>query len=396
MQRQVRGSPEDELLLLLVRGRFTPEVQDDIGALLGQELSWPHILRQARAHDLFPILYRNLQTIDFPGVPTAVRAELADACRLNALRNALLVRELIQVLRLLGEAGVPVIPLKGVALAESLYGDLTLRVCVDIDILVPRPLVAPALHLLLARGYTARFTEQFFADVLLASTIEYVLVREDRWFRYLLELHWGILWGKRWDGDATEDLWAQARPHVCFGVPAYTVSPEWEFLFLAAHAARHHWQGLKWLLDIHEVCCQREINWETVRDKAERLGWEEVVRLTLNACHALFETPLPAPFSVRALPPWLQLFPDDPPPRSWQDAFFPLYLLKRPSDRLSYALNALFVPTLAERQSLRLPAPLLPLYYPLRPLRLGCKWGWRLVLAGLQRLRGYMRRRCGW
>lgn len=384
MQTQESFSPEDELLLLLVRGRLTPEVQERAGLLLGQELSWPRILRQARTHEVFPLLHRNLQTLDFPGVPAAVRTELETTCRMNALRNALLARELTQVLRLLGEAGVPVIPLKGVALAASLYGDVTLRTCTDIDILVPYPAVAQALHLLLARGYAAGFTERFFADLLLSSTIEYALRREDRGFRYLTELHWGILWGQRWDGGAAENLWAEARPHACFGVPAYTASPEWEFLFLAAHAARHQWRGLKWLVDLHEVCCQREIDWEQVQAKAERLGWAEMVRLTLSVCQALFATPLPAQFTLQRLPPWLYLFPDAPP-RSWRNAFFPLYLLKRPSDRLLYACRALFVPTLAERQCFRLPSPLCPLYYPLRPLRLGCKWGWRLILAGLQR-----------
>ena len=195
-----------------------------------------------------------------------------------------------------------------------------------------------------------------------------------------------MLWGKRWDGSAAEDLWAEARPQACFGVPAYTLSLEWEFLFLAAHTARHQWQGLKWLVDLHEICSYREIDWEKVREKAERLGWEEQVRLTLSVCHALFETPLPAQFALRELPPWLQLFPEGPSPRPWQDALFPLYLLKRPSGRMRYVLGVLLVPTLAERRFLRLPSLLLLLYYPLRPLRLGCKWGWRLVLAGLQRL----------
>lgn len=387
MRTPASCTPEDELLLLLARGSCTPEIQAQAGLLLGQKLAWPHILRQAWTHEVFPLLYRNLRTIDFPGVPTVVRAELETACRMNALWNALLVRELVQVLRWLGEAGVPVMPLKGVALAASLYDDITLRVCVDIDILVPHPRVAQAFHLLLARGYHAKFTEQFFADLLLASDIEYALVRQDRWCSYLLELHWGMLWGPRWDGSAAEDLWTAARPHVCFGVPAYALSPEWEILFLATHAARHHWQGLKWLVDIHEVCCQRQIDWAHVRETAERLGWEEVVRLTLSACHTLFATPLPAQFPVRELPPWLRLFPHAPASWTWQDAFFPLHLLKRRSDRLRYALGALLVPTLTERQCLRLPFPLLFLYYPLRPLRAGCKWGWRFVLAGLQWLK---------
>ncbi len=161
------------------------------------------------------------------------------------------------MLQLLADADIPTIPLKGVTLAASLYGDPTLRVCTDIDILIPPARVAQAFHLLLARGYNARSTDQFFVDLLPRSTIEYALVREERSFHYLLEPHWGLLlWGAPFDRDAIEDLWAEASPTAYFGVPAYALSPAWELLFLAAHAARHQWGGLKWLVDIQEVCAR--------------------------------------------------------------------------------------------------------------------------------------------
>jgi hypothetical protein len=342
------------------------------------------IQRQAQAHDVLPLLYWNLQRLDFVGVPVAARAELEKAYRQNALWNTLFSRELAQVLRLLGEAGVPVIPLKGVALAESLYGDITLRVCADIDILVPRPMVLQALNLLLARGYNAEFTEQFFIDLLLRSHIEYALARDDRQFRYLLELHWGLLWGLPWDRAVTEEIWAEAQPGDCFGIPAYTLSPEWELLFLAVHAARHRCQLLKWLIDIHVICSTWSIDWEKAREKARRVGWEEAVLLTFSACHALFGTPIPANFPLGALPPWLKLFPASAS-ATWRDAFFPTRLLRRPSEKLRFLLRVLLVPTLAERRLLRLPSFLGFLYYPLRPLRLGCKWSWLLLRGGFEK-----------
>ena len=49
--------------------------------------------------------------------------------------------------------GTGVDPLKGVALAESLYGDPRLRMCSDLDVLVPRHMVREAFRLLLADGY---------------------------------------------------------------------------------------------------------------------------------------------------------------------------------------------------------------------------------------------------
>jgi hypothetical protein len=359
-------SPEDELLLL-ARGRLGTEVEDRARCLLEHGLQWSGILRRAWEQDVFPLLYRNLRHLGFPAVPPAVQTELEAVYRINAFRNTLLAEELVRVLTLLHGAGILVIPLKGVALAEDLYGDLTLRCCVDIDVLVPRQMVAQSLRLLLASGYRAEFTEQFFADLLLQKDIEYALEREEWGNSYMVELHWGILWGAPFDG-----------------VPAYTLSPEWQLLFLSAHVSRHQWRGLKWLVDIHELCSQGGIDWQKLGAKARRLGWEDMLRITLSACRNLFSTPIPEEFSLPRLPPWVKLFPAAPAPL-WQSFLFPLRLLKRPSDKLRYLLRALLWPTLAERRLLRLPSSLDFLYYPLRPLRLGCKWGWRLVLTAWQR-----------
>jgi hypothetical protein len=381
--------PEDELLLLLARGQLGTEVEDRARSLLEQGLSWSGILRRAYEQDVFPLLYRNLRHLGFPAVPREVQTDLEAAYRINTFRNTLLAEELVRVLTLLQGAGIHVIPLKGVALAESLYGDLTLRFCVDIDVLVPRQMVAQSLRLLLASGYRAEFegaTERFFADLFLKKDIEYALEREERGNSYRVELHWDILWGAPFDGDATENLWAEARPKPFGGVPAYALSPEWQLLFLSVHVSRHQWRGLKWLVDIHELCSQGGIDWPKLGAKARRLRWEDMLRITLSACRILFSTPIPEEFSLPQLPPWVKLFPAAPAPL-WQSLLFPLRLLKRPSDKLRYLLRALFWPTLAERRLVRLPSSLGFLYYLLRPLRLGCKWGWRLICACLQQLR---------
>src|SRR5574337_200854 len=251
MNKRNPFSREDELLLLLARGRLTPEVQGKALACLQEELSWSVILQQAQAHEVFPLLYRNLLTPGCPGVPADTRATLDRLYKTNAIRNLLLARELARLLQALSAAGIPVVPLKGVALTESLYGDLGLRPCADIDILVPRQMAPKAFDLLLTSGYAAAFTERFFADLLLRHDIEYALVRRESGFPYNLELHWCLLWGPRLDAAAIEDLWAEARPHTFSGVPAYALSPEWELLFLAVHAVRHRWQQLKWIVDIH-------------------------------------------------------------------------------------------------------------------------------------------------
>jgi hypothetical protein len=57
--------------------------------------------------------------------------------------------------------------LKGVALAQSLYGDVAARVCVDIDILAPPANVVQAIDLLLASGYRSETNDPYFSKLAL-------------------------------------------------------------------------------------------------------------------------------------------------------------------------------------------------------------------------------------
>jgi hypothetical protein len=386
MNHAAHLSPEDQTILLLARGKLTPHIQERALVLLAGPLRWDLIFERVRVHQVYPLLFQNLDRLGFPGMSGHVRADLEALCKVNAFHNALLVEELARVLTLLTKAGIPAIPLKGVALAESLYGDASLRLCTDIDVLVPHQMVAQAFHLLLASGYRAEFTERFFVDRLRHRNTEASLKREERGFCYILDLHWGVLYGIPLDGGVSEDVWGETRPKAFFGVPAYTLSPEWNLLFLAAHAAHHQWQGLKWLVDIHEMCIQAGIDWEKLGAKARCLGWQDVLLLSLSVCRTLFSTPIPEEFPFCSLPSWLALFPADPSLHLWESAFFPLHLLKRPADKLCYGVRVLLLPTLAEHRVLPLPSSLGFLHYPLRILRLGYRWSWRGVCAGFRRL----------
>jgi Uncharacterised nucleotidyltransferase len=172
-------SAEQRCLLLLTRGDLTAPEQARARGLLAKALPWATVSRAADEHGVLPLVVRNLRRLGWPHVPDATRKELEAAERLNAVRNRLLARGLGTILEQFGRAGIPVIPLKGVALAEALYGDVSLRVCSDVDVLVPRHAVGHAIELLHADGfrgadrYHARTTE---VDLLLRSNMEYCLV----------------------------------------------------------------------------------------------------------------------------------------------------------------------------------------------------------------------------
>jgi hypothetical protein len=372
----------DRLLRILARGEVPADLEGRARGLTGNVV-WSRLFDQAEAHGVLPLAARSLAALGWPDVPAPVRAAFEAARRINAARNALVARALVRVLEGLGSAGVPVIPLKGVALSESLYGDAALRVSADLDVLVPRECVARAWTVLRELGYVmAAHEERVDAsefDLLLESNIEYAFASPEA-AGCPVELHWGIAWRWPHSAPAIADLWADARPRPFLGAPAHALGPEWELLYLAVHAARHRWESLKWLVDIHEVCRRGGLDWEKVWAKADRFGLTEVLQISLQASAALFDTPLPSSPPARALPGWLDLFPATPDALDiWQGALYPARLFARPSEKVGYLARVLLVPTLAERRLIRLPPRLRALYYPLRPLRLGGRWGLDVV-----------------
>jgi hypothetical protein len=375
---------EERLLVLLARGSLAAGTADRALALVRAGPSWPRFLALAGVHGVGALVSRTLEALALPGVPVEVSGSLAAARRLNAARNALIARGLAGVLGALARAGVPAIPLKGVVLAGSLYGDPAVRVCSDIDVLVPPGAVPRAFEAMREAGCVPDAEEQDVAPadlpMLLESNIEYAFALPSP-PHCPVELHWGIAW--RWPGAGTavDDLWAEARPADWAGIPVRVMSPEWDLLYLSVHAARHRWQSLKWLADIHEVCA-RGLDWGAARDKAARLGWTDVLGITLGVTRRLFDSPVPDGMAG-PVPPWLATFPAEVRGRGpWSDTLFPVRLFRGPGEKMRYLADLLLRPTLAERRLVRVPGSLAWLYYVLRPLRVGGRWGRSVVRPG--------------
>jgi hypothetical protein len=376
--------------LLLARGKLPPDVQERAWELLAGTIHWDRVLTRAHEHQVFPLVYRSLRTLEFHHLPAAVRSELTAAFRINALRNAFLSRKLAHLLRELSGAGIPVIPVKGLALSQALYGDPAFRVCSDIDILIPAQKVLDARRLILTQGYKGLFSEDFFVHHQLRTSAECSLLpeKQEPFIPFLVELRWTILHHSSKDRDAVRDLWSEARRASFFGVSAHALSPEWEFLFLAQHAAYHKWHTLKWLADIHDFCMSVPVDWRLVKEKAECFELDLAVVPTLAACASLFGTPLPNDFSSSALPAGIQLFPNSLTPEEiWKAPLFYRQLLKRRSEKLRWFAEMLLVARPADRRFFRLPAALSFLYYLLRPLRLSIKWSWLFSRAGFRWVR---------
>jgi hypothetical protein len=372
--------PEDELCVLMACGDLSPEVRKRALELLAEPIQWPVVLEHARTFDVLPLLYDGLRTLHLDGVPGPARAELARIFAVNALRNELLAGELVRILRVLNDAAVPAIILKGIALAESLYGDPALRTCADIDLLVPAECLRKSAELLVASGYRAELAEPLLLNLLARYGKDCTLTREDGARTCLVELHCGLIWGGPVERAVLKDIWSEARAITFHGVPSLALSDNWQFLYLAVHAARHGPPSLKWLLDLDRLCRVQPVDWPAVGAMARRWGWEDAVASSLSDCASVFKTPFGPPFS----PMGRRRMLDAGPPRHSDlqvpsDMLFSLGLLNTWTAKARYLAVRLLIPTAADCRWLKLPPALFFFYYLLRPVRVGCKTaGWLL------------------
>src|SRR5262249_14499740 len=184
------------------------------GAIAASPRLTPRTVERAEAHGVAPLVVRSLERLGAPGVPEDAAGALDAAWRLNAARNMLAARVLGRVLELLGRSGIAVIPLKGLALAESLYGDASLRVSSDIDILVRRRDVPGAFRLFEEQGFARADMEPEVdaadLDWLLESNMEYGFVAPEP-PQSSVELHWDIAWRWRADAGAVTELWEESH-----------------------------------------------------------------------------------------------------------------------------------------------------------------------------------------
>lgn len=364
---------EHRLCLSLSCGQFSSNQRNRVLEFLAQAVKWPEFLRIVYAQETWPLVYRNLRKLGFPAVPNEVRTELKCACVETALQNHFASNELAVLLNRLSNAEVPVVPLKGVQLANSLFGDPAMRVCTDLDLLVPPSNLNRALEVIRLVGYGDVFDDTFFRKLDLQHGRHSSFQRHFGGHTSLIEVHWRLVQHSSRDWLAVQDLWSEVQDTRYFGASACRLSPEWQFLYLCIHAADHHWQGLKWLVDIHQMCLTQPPNWLQVKQKAERFGLDRVVRRTLATCSLLFETTLPAAYAADSLPPGSCLPASALSGKSRPRTFSHLSLLEKPWDKLCCVANVVFVPKPADRNFVRLPAALSFLYYPFRAVRLVAK-----------------------
>lgn len=229
-------------------------------------------------------------------LPDQTARELAEDAKQTARQGLAMAAEAIRLQRLLDEAHIPNVVLKGAALARLAYGSLAFKHSKDIDLLVPPERAAAALELLACEGYAIRPPTQRLGEAQRLAVIRFGKDFEliHRHTMQQVELHWRTTLNPY----LLEGIDAKSPAQevgVTGSLGIRTLAAEEHFAYLCAHGALHAWSRLKWLADLNALLAAMD---EEEMTHLFRYAQEQGVGLcagqALLLCQRLLELKLPA------------------------------------------------------------------------------------------------------
>ncbi len=262
--------PETAFILACLQSRIHDQALDKARTITdSQALNWDLVAKIAHAQWLAPLIYSVIREEGL--LPAMLEEEFRAFYIENGLHNARQFDHVGKLITAFAGAGIPLLVLKGAALAETVYGNIALRRMIDVDILVHRNNVEKSLKLLAGLDY-ATVDPETHPGMITQYENEVMLVRSQG-FKMPLELHWSLLDSPHYQNKVEMDWFWQTAERARIGnSQGLVLGLEALIIHLCSHLMLHHQgRGLMWLHDIAELLGQNQeaINWDALLTKAQ-------------------------------------------------------------------------------------------------------------------------------
>lgn len=278
-----------ERLLLLSLRRDSRYRKKEILALIKEGIDFEYFAQIAREKGVASIAYQSLKFYTPAGyAEKKALHDLRVSYLMTAAANSHYKEELIRILAAFRRRGVEVIPLKGIALSERLYGDIASRDrSVDVDLLVMEKDKERGRRILEDMGYSFTPVDE----------------REEyKWYyafhkqgQKMIELHWDITMMVR-SPERIEGLWRGTEIAAAAGVQYADFKPEELLLYLSAHLVNSDsFRKLKYVCDINRLIekYQSRIDWDLLIEKAKEWNMQGSLYTALKLNHELLGFKMP-------------------------------------------------------------------------------------------------------
>lgn len=274
----------DELLLKCSKAKIDSSAKNQIRNLLVDDrLNWNEAVKKAKEQLIIPSLYYNLQQWGLAElIPPKIEKDFKKIYLTNAARNATIFYHLSKLLKHLQENHIPVVVLKGAALAAAIYPLPSLRIMYDVDVLLERADVTLVDSLLLDLGYIPQPHDKWQEE-----RAHYVYISPNRLFS--LEVHWALVSENSPTTFDTMKIWRRARPLRVEDAEALTLSPEDLIQHICIHTlSRHNFYSSIQLRNVYDLWAiidkygNNKIDWDYLLESSRQYRTGIFVYLALR------------------------------------------------------------------------------------------------------------------
>lgn len=380
-------SPEAELLFSASRFRMPAEMEDRVRELVKNRVDWIGLIRLASQHETIALMSRNLRRICPDEVPPSILEPLAAICWEREREARDRTKELVRILSALEDRGIFAVAYKGPALAQRLYGDLSLRdfsARSDLDIMIRERDLPTAQKVILAQGYRlALQSPSGIADYVRTHRELHFLRDHDG--RRMLELHWRFSVLPACIRQDPERFLTRLEPLSLAGASVRSLPLEVYVLVLSVHAAKHKWKKLKLICDIAEILQMPDVDWEYALREADHLGLKRILAVSILLAQDPLHVEIPEALkghlkidrTARTVAQECRSTLLDEPDDDWrkEEGYeFISRVRERLGDRTRMFLRFRLLPRLTpderDRRLVRIPDSLAAFYYFVRPARM--------------------------
>jgi hypothetical protein len=227
-------------------------------------------------------------------LPPAFAAKLTRRAQRISLQNLDHAAETVRLQRALEAADVPVLALKGVALAQLAYGSLATKDSQDIDLLITPDSAEAALTVLESEGYALSYPAEHLSQSQRRAIFRYA--REVQLAHRLNKLRVELQWRATNNPMLLRGVDANSPPQVVALADAMsirTLGQDDLFAYLCVHGAQHAWSRLKWLADLNALIAADAAGIGRLYRHARNIGAGVCAGQALLLCSRILDFNLP-------------------------------------------------------------------------------------------------------
>lgn len=285
-------------LIILSSAKIHPSDEDlnRLNLLLQNVTDWDETVNRLINRAAGPLLYRKLTLLPASKqIPEHAKEKLRQSYFVTMTRGMLLYDAFSKVTEMLHDAGIKAVALKGIHLAEWLYGDIGLRQMSDIDLLVRKEDGRKSIAVLESNGFKSYHNE--VSDMILEQSgiVHYHPMQKGD---VSVEVHINLHRKRKKYKLNPDDFIERAQPIVLNKSKSFVLEIHDLIIFLCVHLDKHfvkgdmQFTGFYDLVNLIETKSD-EINWDVLTERSEKQNAESTVFKYLVLVSKFFNADLP-------------------------------------------------------------------------------------------------------